>query len=125
VVEVLAVAFAVFVPPALLPPALSLAPASSSSITRRGRQHRHGENDEGDRSHSASVAESLHTLEQVITNLVSNAARYTLPHGHVQVAASREDSDAILRVRDDQASSSSDCPWATPPRHALNLRRSR
>jgi hypothetical protein len=59
--EVLAVAFAVFVPPALLPPALSLAPASSSSITRRGRQHRHGENDEGDRSHSASVADSLHT----------------------------------------------------------------
>ena len=60
--EVLAIAFIVFVPPpCLVPPALSLAPASSSSITRRGRKHRHGENDEGDRSHSASVSDSLHT----------------------------------------------------------------
>jgi signal transduction histidine kinase/CheY-like chemotaxis protein len=40
-------------------------------------------------------------LEQVITNLVNNAARYTPPSGHIQVTVGREDADAILRVRDD------------------------
>jgi len=40
-------------------------------------------------------------LEQVITNLVNNAARYTPPSGHIEVAVSRQNSDAVFRVRDD------------------------
>jgi CheY-like chemotaxis protein len=40
-------------------------------------------------------------LEQVITNLLNNAARYTPPKGHIRVSASRENADAVLRVRDD------------------------
>jgi signal transduction histidine kinase/ActR/RegA family two-component response regulator len=40
-------------------------------------------------------------LEQVITNLVNNAARYTPPKGHINVTAGRENADAVLRVQDD------------------------
>jgi len=40
-------------------------------------------------------------LEQVITNLVNNAARYTPPNGHIVVSAARETTGAVLRVRDD------------------------
>jgi signal transduction histidine kinase/CheY-like chemotaxis protein len=40
-------------------------------------------------------------LEQVIINLVNNAARYTPPNGHIAVTASRENAEAVLRVRDD------------------------
>jgi CheY-like chemotaxis protein/two-component sensor histidine kinase len=40
-------------------------------------------------------------LEQVITNLVNNAARYTPPSGHIEVTVSRQNSDAVFRVRDD------------------------
>ena len=40
-------------------------------------------------------------LEQIITNLLNNAARYTLPKGHIRVSGSRENADAVLRVRDD------------------------
>jgi CheY-like chemotaxis protein/two-component sensor histidine kinase len=40
-------------------------------------------------------------LEQVITNLVNNAARYTPPNGHIAVTATRDDTEAVLRVRDD------------------------
>ena len=40
-------------------------------------------------------------LEQIITNLLNNAARYTPPKGHIRVTASRENADAVLRVRDD------------------------
>jgi signal transduction histidine kinase/ActR/RegA family two-component response regulator len=40
-------------------------------------------------------------LEQVITNLVNNAVRYTPPHGHIAVTVTRQDGDAVLRVRDD------------------------
>ena len=40
-------------------------------------------------------------LEQVITNLVNNAARYTPPSGHIDVTVTRQNADAVLRVRDD------------------------
>jgi CheY-like chemotaxis protein len=40
-------------------------------------------------------------LTQVITNLLTNSARYTPPGGHVDVAAEREGSSVMLRVRDD------------------------
>jgi signal transduction histidine kinase/ActR/RegA family two-component response regulator len=40
-------------------------------------------------------------LEQVITNLVNNAAKYTPPQGHIRVTACRENADAVIRVRDD------------------------
>jgi signal transduction histidine kinase/ActR/RegA family two-component response regulator len=42
-------------------------------------------------------------LEQVITNLVNNAARYTPQHGHIAVTVTRENTEAVLRVRDDGA----------------------
>ena len=40
-------------------------------------------------------------FEQVITNLVNNAARYTPRNGHIRVTATRENADAVLRVQDD------------------------
>jgi CheY-like chemotaxis protein len=40
-------------------------------------------------------------LEQIITNLLNNAARYTPPRGHIRVTATRENADAVLRVQDD------------------------
>jgi signal transduction histidine kinase/CheY-like chemotaxis protein len=40
-------------------------------------------------------------LEQVVTNLLSNALRYTQEGGHVAVAVTREGDRAVLRVRDD------------------------
>ena len=46
------------------------------------------------------VADPLR-LEQVITNLVNNAARYTPPSGHIDVTVTRQNADAVLRVRDD------------------------
>ena len=40
-------------------------------------------------------------LEQVTTNLLTNAAKYTGPGGHIEVAVAREGDAAVLRVRDD------------------------
>jgi signal transduction histidine kinase len=40
-------------------------------------------------------------LTQVIANLLTNAARYTAPHGHIDVTAAREGEDVVLRVHDD------------------------
>lgn len=40
-------------------------------------------------------------LVQVVSNLLSNAARYTPAGGHLQVRAAAEDGHAVLRVRDD------------------------
>jgi two-component system CheB/CheR fusion protein len=39
-------------------------------------------------------------LEQVVINLLTNAAKYTEPGGHIWVTAESEGSEAVLRVRD-------------------------
>ena len=39
-------------------------------------------------------------LEQIVTNLLDNAAKYTPPEGHIAVMASVEETDVVLRVRD-------------------------
>jgi CheY-like chemotaxis protein/two-component sensor histidine kinase len=39
-------------------------------------------------------------LTQVVSNLLTNAARYTPPGGRVEVIGSREESEIVLRVRD-------------------------
>src|SRR5205807_3741702 len=39
-------------------------------------------------------------LEQIVANLLDNAARYTMPGGHVWVTARCEEGEAVVRVRD-------------------------
>ncbi|HEX7185049.1 MAG TPA: ATP-binding protein [Thermoanaerobaculia bacterium] len=39
-------------------------------------------------------------LEQVISNLLNNAAKYTMPGGHIGVTAEKEGEEALIRVRD-------------------------
>jgi len=39
-------------------------------------------------------------LTQVVSNLLTNAARYTFPGGHIEVSAAREGGEVVLRVRD-------------------------
>jgi two-component system CheB/CheR fusion protein len=39
-------------------------------------------------------------LEQIVTNLLHNAAKYTDPGGHVWLGADREGAEAVIRVRD-------------------------
>jgi CheY-like chemotaxis protein/two-component sensor histidine kinase len=39
-------------------------------------------------------------LEQVVSNLLSNAAKYTNPGGHIAVEAGLENGEVVLRVRD-------------------------
>ncbi|HEY2290764.1 MAG TPA: ATP-binding protein, partial [Thermoanaerobaculia bacterium] len=39
-------------------------------------------------------------LEQVISNLLNNAAKYTMPGGQIWVTAAREGEEAVVRVRD-------------------------
>jgi signal transduction histidine kinase len=39
-------------------------------------------------------------LTQVVSNLLTNAARYTASGGRIEVTAAREDSEVVLRVRD-------------------------
>jgi signal transduction histidine kinase/CheY-like chemotaxis protein len=62
-----------------------------------------------DRGHALSVslaAEGMQLegdpgrLEQVVTNLLTNAAKYTAPGGRVEVVAERQDEEAVLSVRD-------------------------
>jgi CheY-like chemotaxis protein len=40
-------------------------------------------------------------LTQVISNLLTNAARYTAPGGHIEVTGARSGDHVVLRVRDD------------------------
>jgi PAS domain S-box-containing protein len=40
-------------------------------------------------------------LAQVVGNLLTNAAKYTEPGGHIRLTAEREGDEAVLRVRDD------------------------
>jgi CheY-like chemotaxis protein len=40
-------------------------------------------------------------LDQIVSNLVINAVKYTPPNGTIRVSVRREDADAVLRVRDD------------------------
>jgi len=42
-------------------------------------------------------------LEQVVVNLVTNAAKYTERGGHIDVVVEQEGNDAVVRVRDDGA----------------------
>jgi PAS domain S-box-containing protein len=39
-------------------------------------------------------------LEQVIANLLNNAAKYTMPGGQIHIQAAREGNEAVVRVRD-------------------------
>jgi signal transduction histidine kinase/CheY-like chemotaxis protein len=39
-------------------------------------------------------------LEQVIANLLNNAAKYTEPGGHIRLSATGEDDQVVIRVRD-------------------------
>jgi PAS domain S-box-containing protein len=39
-------------------------------------------------------------LEQIVANLLNNAAKYTEPGGHITVSLSREEGQAVVRVRD-------------------------
>src|SRR5439155_1469988 len=39
-------------------------------------------------------------LEQILTNLLDNAAKYTPPKGQIAVMASRDENDVVFRVRD-------------------------
>jgi two-component system, sensor histidine kinase and response regulator len=40
-------------------------------------------------------------VAQALCNLISNAAKYTPPGGHIRVSAAREGTDVVFRVRDD------------------------
>jgi PAS domain S-box-containing protein len=40
-------------------------------------------------------------IDQIVSNLLSNASRYTEPGGHVRVKVEADDDTALLRVRDD------------------------
>jgi signal transduction histidine kinase/DNA-binding response OmpR family regulator len=41
-----------------------------------------------------------HRLVQVVANLLGNAAKYTDPGGSIAIAGTREEGDAVLRIRD-------------------------
>ena len=48
-------------------------------------------------------------LTQVVSNLLTNAARYTPPGGRIEVAAAREGDEVVLRVRTTESASTRPC----------------
>lgn len=42
-------------------------------------------------------------LEQILSNLLANAAKYTEPHGHIWVSARRETNEIVVAIRDNGA----------------------
>jgi signal transduction histidine kinase len=46
------------------------------------------------------VAADLTRLTQVLTNLLTNATKYTPPGGHIELAVAVEEGKAVVRVRD-------------------------
>ncbi len=52
-------------------------------------------------SQGLSIDGDFMRLAQVVANLLTNAAKYTEPGGHIEVTARREDKDILIRVSDD------------------------
>ena len=52
-------------------------------------------------SESLAVEVDATRISQVMLNLISNAAKYTPPGGHISIALSRERDEVVARVRDD------------------------
>ena len=50
--------------------------------------------------HGLSVLGDPTRLGQVVSNLLTNAAKYTPPGGHITVRAEEDGADVVLRVRD-------------------------
>jgi signal transduction histidine kinase len=51
--------------------------------------------------HGLAVDGDITRLAQVVSNLLTNAAKYTHPGGHIWIEAGRVDDHAVLHVRDD------------------------
>ncbi|HEY8927298.1 MAG TPA: ATP-binding protein, partial [Polyangia bacterium] len=51
--------------------------------------------------HGLSIDADPLRMAQVVSNLLTNAAKYTPPGGHVWLTAAMEGGDAVIRVRDD------------------------
>ena len=47
-------------------------------------------------------------LEQVVSNLLRNAVKFTEPRGHIALSVRREEGEAVVRVRDDGAGITAD-----------------
>jgi signal transduction histidine kinase/CheY-like chemotaxis protein len=68
-----------------------------ATLHRAGRTQQHRITLDGD---AAPVQADATRLEQVITNLLDNALKYTPPGGEIALTVSREYDDAVLKVRD-------------------------